>query len=50
LWHDYRLSVVGQLGIPVWQCSIKLGAWIWGSHLERVMPGFEDLGCDELLG
>jgi len=50
LWHDYRLSVVGQLAIPVWQCSIRLGAWIWWSHLERVMLAFEDLGCDELLG
>ena len=49
-WEDYRLSVVGQLAIPVWQCSIKIGAWIWWSHLERIMLAFEDLGCDELLG
>ena len=50
LWEDYRLSVVWQLVIPVWQCSMKLGAWIWWGHLERVMLAFEDLGCAELLG
>jgi thiamine kinase-like enzyme len=50
LWEDYRLSVVWQLTIPVWQCSLKFGAWIWWGHLERVMLAFEDLGCAELLG
>jgi thiamine kinase-like enzyme len=50
LWEDYRLSVVWQLAVPVWQCTMKLGAWIWWSHLERVMLAFEDLGCADLLG
>ena len=50
LWEDYRLSVVWQLVIPVWQCSLKLGAWIWWGHLERVMLAFDDLGCADLLG
>jgi len=50
LWEDYRLSVVWQLVIPVWQCSMKLGPWIWWGHLERVMLAFEDLGCADLLG
>ena len=47
---DYRLSVVWQLAVPVWQSTMKLGAWIWWGHLERGMLAFEDLGCDELLG
>lgn len=49
LWLDYRLSVVWQLRVPVWQSSVKLGPWIWWSHLERVLQAFEDLGCEELL-
>jgi thiamine kinase-like enzyme len=39
LWEDYRLSVVWQLGVPVWQSALKLGPWIWWSHLERILPG-----------
>jgi hypothetical protein len=50
LWEDYRLSVVWRLGVPVWQSSVKIGPWIWWSHLERVMLAFDDLGCEELLG
>lgn len=50
LWDDYRLSVVWQLSVPVWQCSLKIGPWVWWSHLERIMLAFEDLGCEELLG
>jgi thiamine kinase-like enzyme len=50
LWHDYRLSVIWMLGVPVWQSSLKLGPWIWWGHLERILLAFEDLGCEELLG
>jgi len=50
LWEDYRVSVVWQLVVPVWQCSMKLGAWIWWGHLERVMLAIDDLGCADLLG
>ena len=50
LWEDYWLSVVWRLGVPVWQSSVKIGPWVWWSHLERVMLAFDDLGCEELLG
>ena len=49
-WRDYRLSVVRNISIPMWQWNAKLGPWIWWSHLERAMLAFEDLGCVELLG
>ena len=49
LWRDYRESVLSQLTTPVWQATHGLGAWIWWSHLERIMLAVEDLGCLELL-
>lgn len=49
LWEDYRLSVIWRLAVPVWQSSVKLGPWIWWSHLERILMAFDDLGCEELL-
>jgi len=49
LWEDYRLSVIWRLAVPVWQSSVKLGPWIWWSHLERTLMAFDDLGCEELL-
>jgi thiamine kinase-like enzyme len=49
LWEDYRLSVVWRLAVPVWQSSMKLGPWVWWSHLERILLAFDDLRCEELL-
>ena len=49
LRQDYRLAVVEQLALPVFQSAIKLGPWIWWGHLERIMLAFEDRGCQELL-
>ena len=49
LWEDYRLAVIGRLAVPVWQRSVKLGAWIWWGHLERILQAFDDLGCADLL-
>ena len=49
LWADYRLSVIWRLGVPVWQSSVKIGPWVWWSHLERILMAFDDLGCEELL-
>jgi hypothetical protein len=49
LRHDYRLAVVRQLAVPVFQRSAKLPALIWWSHLERILLAFDDLGCGELL-
>ena len=49
LRQDYRLSVVGQLGVPVFQHAARLPAMIWWSHLERILLAFADVGCEELL-
>jgi hypothetical protein len=48
-WYDYRLSVLRNLFIPIWQWSAKIGPATWWSHLERAMLAFEDLQCRELL-
>jgi hypothetical protein len=26
-----------------------MNAWIWWSHLERILQAFDDLGCEEFL-
>jgi hypothetical protein len=46
---DYRLSVLWQLTIPLWQWSFDLPPMIWWSHLERICLAVDDLGCRELL-
>ncbi|HEV8718241.1 MAG TPA: phosphotransferase [Candidatus Binatia bacterium] len=48
-WYNYRLSVIGNLFIPVWQWSVKIWAGVWWPHLERAILAFEDLQCAELL-
>ena len=49
LRQDYRLAVVEQLALPVFQFALKLGPWIWWGHLERATLAFEDLEYEELL-
>jgi hypothetical protein len=49
LWEDYRLSVVRNLSIPVWQQSFGLHPSIWWPHLHRVLAAFQDLDCAALL-
>lgn len=49
LWQDYRLSVLWQITTPVWQATHGIGAWVWWSHLERIMLAVEDLGCLEFI-
>jgi len=49
LRDDYRLSALWQITTPVWQATANLGAWIWWSHLERVMLAVDDLDCRALL-
>ena len=46
---DYRLAVLRQIMVPVWQATAKLPAAVWWGHLERGMRAFEDLGCAALL-
>ena len=49
LADDYRLSVLWQLMVPVWQASVDLPPVIWWSHLERITLAIDDLGSRELL-
>ena len=49
LWEDYRLSVIGDLAIPIWQQTLGFPPAIWWSHLHRIVAAFEDLDCAALL-
>jgi hypothetical protein len=46
---DYRLSVLWQITVPVWQATNDLPPAIWWSHLERIMLAVDDLDCRALL-
>jgi len=46
---DYRLSVLFQILVPVWQAALDIPPAVWWSHLERIMLAVDDLGCRELL-
>jgi hypothetical protein len=49
-WHDYRLAVIDNLSMPVWQwAGGALGPEVWWDKLEKAVLAFEDLGCAELL-
>ncbi|MEM9010892.1 MAG: hypothetical protein AAGE18_06675 [Pseudomonadota bacterium] len=49
LWHEYRLGLVCNAAIPVFQQAAGTPHASWWSHLERWFLAFEDLGCAELL-
>jgi hypothetical protein len=46
---DYRLAVLIQLIIPLFQANVGIPPVVWWSHLERIMYATDDLGCRELL-
>jgi hypothetical protein len=46
---DYRLSVLWQITIPVWQASGNIPPVIWWNNLERILLAVDDLGCRDLL-
>ena len=46
---DYRLSVLWQIAIPVWQAANSIPSGIWWHHLERIFLGIDDLGCRDFL-
>ena len=47
--EDYRLSVLWQTIIPVFQAGLKLPPVIWWNNFQRIMAAVDDLGCRELL-
>lgn len=49
LMMDYRLGLLANFFVPVYQWDAKLPAGIWWPHLERLFMSFEDLECRALL-
>jgi len=48
-WYDYRVSVIDNLYLPVWQWKARMPLDIWWPNLKRVVRAFKDLRCAELL-
>lgn len=48
-WHEYRLGLICNAAIPIFQQSVGNAHASWWSHLERWFLSFEDLNCEELL-
>jgi hypothetical protein len=46
---DYRLALLWQIALPVWQAAHDIPPVIWWNNMERVLLAFDDLGCRELL-
>lgn len=47
--RDYRVQIIRELFVPVWQWSSGLEPTHWWSSLERIWLAFEDLNCAELI-
>lgn len=47
--RDYRVQIIRELFVPVWQWSSGLEPTHWWSSLERIWLAFEDLNCVELI-
>jgi len=50
LESDYRVAVLRQIMVPLWQAVNDIPPVIWWNSLERVLMAVDDLGCRELLG
>jgi hypothetical protein len=50
LQDDYRLSVLWQSTMPIFQAGVKIPPVVWWNHFHRIMAAVDDLGCRELLG
>jgi hypothetical protein len=48
--QDYRLSVLRQIMLPVWQAVNDIPPVVWWNNLERVLLAVDDLDCRALLG
>ncbi|THB77155.1 MAG: DUF1679 domain-containing protein [Desulfobacteraceae bacterium] len=46
---DYRIAVIGQFFVPLWQWESKVPPYFWWPHIERAVQSFRDLECEELL-
>jgi hypothetical protein len=50
LEDDYRLAVLWQIALPVWQATYDIPPVIWWNNMERILLAFDDLDCRDLLG
>ena len=49
LWREYRLGLICNAAILIFQQSAGSPHESWWSHLERWFLAFEDLNCAELM-
>ncbi len=49
LWSEYRLGLICNAAIPIFQQSVGNAHASWWSHLERWFLAYEDLNCADLL-
>mgnify|MGYP001550147069 CR=1 FL=1 len=48
-YNDYRIGILGNHFIPIWQWKNGIPAHYWWPHFERASHAYIDLNCDELL-
>jgi hypothetical protein len=47
--RDYRVQIIRELFVPVWQWSSGMSPALWWPGLEKIWLAFEDLNCAELI-
>ncbi len=48
-YEDYRVSIVGNQLIPLWQWKNDVPTEYWWPHYERAPIAYKDLSCDNLI-
>lgn len=48
-YEDYRIGILGNHFVPIWQWKHGISAQYWWPHFERAPLAFIDLNCDDLL-
>jgi hypothetical protein len=48
-YEDYRVAILGNLFIPLWQWKNGVPAQYWWPHFERAPLAYSDLYCDDLI-
>lgn len=48
-YEDYRIGMLGNHFVPIWQWKNGISARYWWPHFERAPLAFIDLNCDNLL-
>ena len=48
-YEDYKVSIIGNLLIPLWQWKNDVPAYYWWPHYERAPIAFKDLACENMI-